>query len=92
MAFQSTIHGRLEINGKVLDTFTVRKDHYTYFILAELTPKGLKVFWSDKSDGQYQESTLEIISNMTHNIYNFFAEEPATENVNDSATELVKLL
>lgn len=94
MAFRSKVHGRLQFeqDGKTLGAFTVSTGGYTYLILAEFVVNKWKVFWSAKSTDGEDEDSLLVMQALTTNIYNFFADIPATENVNDDACEIARQL
>lgn len=91
MAFKSTVHGRLEIvkGDKTLGAFSLRRNGYDYYVLAEFQVNKWVPFWSAKTES-IEDDYLTIVRSMTDNMYNFFANIPATENVNDEAVEFAR--
>lgn len=93
MAYRAAVFGRLQISDdtRTLGAFSVEKDTYTYFILAELQINKWVPFWSAKTEN-LSDDYLEILRNLTNNIYNFFSGTPAEENVNDEAADITAQL
>lgn len=91
MAFKHALFGRMQITqgDKTLGAFSVKKDGYDYYILAEFQVNKWVPFWSAKTEN-IEDDYDDILRNFTNNIYNFFSDIPATENVNDDATEIAR--
>lgn len=91
MAFRSNVHGRMQFerDGKILGAFTVHSGGYDWVILAEFVVNKWQAFWTYRAE---DFDLLDVLPQLSQNIVNFFSDQPATENMNSDATDIVSRL